>query len=108
MTFKKLPDDQKRSTRIPVLMTQAEYAAVQHRATSKGLSVAELARQAVLSRCEKTDTQYEQQVVSELRVLTEGLRLIRDNYLSKGIEPPAEGLNLYIQEVVDMIRGISK
>lgn len=106
MTFKKLPEEKKRSVRVPIMFTQKEIETVRDSAKIRCLFVADFVRRAALGR--KADVRYEHQIILELRVVVDAIRKIHAEYVAQGIEPPEHELKVVIQEAVQAMLRISK
>ena len=108
MRFETKPEQERRTQHMELRLNRSEYEAVQRAAKSNNLSVAGYIRHMALKRGGRDDTEYEDQIINDLKVFRAGLEIIRERYFQKGIEPPEEGMKLYLQEGIDLLRKISK
>lgn len=83
--FQKIDEEQKRSIRFPILLTQKEAEKIRFSAKTRDLSVAEFIRRAALSR--KADLRYEIEIVQELREVTQTIRRIHADLVEKKMSP---------------------
>ena len=88
--FQKKSDEEKRSKRLPVLMTEKEFAQIKHLAGIRKLDVSDFMRRSALGR--RADVDHETDIVLALSDCTRAIRALHAAFVEKGVKPPEEAL----------------
>lgn len=104
--FKKVPDAQRRSLRIPILVSQDEKDQLTALAACRQLPVADYLRRTGLQR--KADIHFDVEIVLALSDLTRALRELHGEMLRQNTPPPADLMRQLIEEASLAMQRISK
>lgn len=105
MLFKKKPEDQRRSSRIPVRVTMVERDKIIEAARIRALDVSEFMRRAALGR--KADVRIAGDIIMELREVTKAIRELHAAYLAIGETPPEDVLRPIMDEIVKAMKRVA-
>lgn len=105
MLFKKKPEDQRRTSRIPVRVTMAEREKIVEAARIRALDVSEFMRRAALGR--KADVKIAYDIIHELRAVTKAIRELHAAYLAIGETPPEDVLRPLMDEIVKAMKRVA-
>ncbi len=103
--FKKLPDEQRRDSRIKVRLNEKEAAAIRHAAEIRMLTVSEYLRRTALAR--RADVQYEMEIVSRLSQATMAIRELHADMNLRNRELEAEDFRPVIIAFIESIKLIN-
>lgn len=104
--FKKLPDQEGRTIRCEIRLTEKESAIIGESAHIRNLSVADFIRRAALGR--RADVHYETHIVLELRSVVQAIRSLHTDMLAHGYVPPENELKPVIKNALAAMLRISK
>lgn len=88
--FQKKAEDEKRTKRVPLLLTEAEKEKIKRSASIRHLDASEFIRRAALGR--KADVDYETEIVLVLSDVTRAIREFHSALVERGITPPESAL----------------
>ena len=104
--FHKKNPSELRSVRLHVLLTKQQDEKIRHLAKSRNLSVAEFIRGKALAR--KTNTDYEDEIVAQLKEVTAAIRLVHKEMVEHNIAPPKEIWPLIMDQAMTTMQRITK
>lgn len=104
--FMKVEESERRSVRLPLLLTLDESEKIRQSASIRDMSAAEFCRRAALGR--KADVHYETQIVLELSDATRAIRELHAGLVERGITPPEEAMQQLIADARNAMLRISK
>lgn len=104
--FKKKDPADLRSVRMLIRMTEKDLEKIRQSARVRNLSVAEFVCRAGLAR--KTNTDYEDEIVAQLKEVTAAIRLVHKDMIEHKIAPPEEVWPLIMDQAMATMRRITK
>lgn len=96
----------KRTKRMPVLWTPAEYLIVEEAARARLLTPSEFVRRAALGR--KTDVRYEKEIVLALLKISAEISRLHNESVAKGLNPQKELLEPLVEQAIAAMLRIEK
>ncbi|CAG0950743.1 hypothetical protein RHDC4_00059 [Rhodocyclaceae bacterium] len=104
--FKKVPDAERRTIPLKIMLNAAEDEAIKRAAEIRILDKSEYVRRAALGR--RADVRYETEIVLALTKVTQSIRALHVDLMEKGIAPSAEAMRVIVKDARDAIRRIEK
>lgn len=101
----KAPEN-RRSVRLPILLTPKEREQIGTAASIRQLDVSDFVRRAALGR--RADVRYETEIVLQLMDVVRAIRAVHKATVDRNLAPPVEAWSMIMDHAIAAISRISK